>query len=211
MARSTRDHLVSRKFRTAPTPQCLSTFDEGKRLPWETLVANSQLVAIHAALLPTEPDGVVVYFGDWTGGRAAVRGCRTSPTPELHRIQSNQIEPVSIVPTTDAFCGGQAFLADGRLLVAGGTFGWEGEHGGEHAPHYDGERACWIYLPRAEAWTKAADLNFQPGSTSQGGGRWYPTPVRSKTGMSLPPAVTLQPTTSTRPPATRGTTTTARI
>ena len=55
-----------------------------------------------------------------------------------------------MLPTTDVFCGGQAFLADGRLLAAGGTFGWAKAHGGIHAPHYDGERTCWIYLPRAK-------------------------------------------------------------
>jgi hypothetical protein len=35
---------------------------------WTTPVTDSELVAIHAAPVPTEPDGVIVYFGDWTGG-----------------------------------------------------------------------------------------------------------------------------------------------
>src|SRR5262245_39140334 len=107
---------------------------------WTTIVTDSELVAIHAALLPTEPDGVVVYFGDWTGGSGGV-GVQEATYTRLHHLEPNHpepIEPVDAVPETDVFCGGQAFLADGRLLAAGGTFTWAEDHGGIHAPHYDG-------------------------------------------------------------------------
>ena len=151
-------------------------------MPWTTPVTNSELVAIHAALLPTEPGGVIVYFGDWTGGAGGV-GVQNVTNTRLHRLQSHQIEePLGTLPNTDVFCAGQAFLSDGRLLAAGGTFGWKEAHEGIHSPHYDGERACWIYLPHAEAWTPVADLNFQPGSESQGGGRWYPTLITLDNG-----------------------------
>jgi len=97
-------------------------------------------------------------------------------------MDPNLVQPITAiaddaVPTTDAFCGGQSFLSDGRLLVGGGTFGWANDHGGIHAEHYDGERACWMYLPRLKRWLRVKDLGFQPGSNSIGGGRWYPTLV----------------------------------
>ena len=156
-------------------------------MSWTTPVTDSEIVAIHAALLPLEPDGVIVYFGDWTGGEGGV-GVQELTHTRLHHLQPGHPEPVEplsgagVLPDTDVFCGGQAFLADGRLLAAGGTFGWADAHGGIHAPHYDGERACWIYLPRAKRWTRVADLNFQPGSSSIGGGRWYPTLVTLENG-----------------------------
>jgi hypothetical protein len=34
-------------------------------MPWSTLPASSQIVAIHAARLPTAPRGTVLMFGDW--------------------------------------------------------------------------------------------------------------------------------------------------
>jgi hypothetical protein len=72
-------------------------------------------------------------------------------------MQPNHPDPIEALaedalPDTDVFCGGQAFLADGRLLAAGGTSGWAETYEGIHNPHYDGERACWIYLPRAKRW-----------------------------------------------------------
>lgn len=155
-------------------------------MPWTTITTDSELTAIHTALLPTEPDGVIFYYGDWAaaGGGAGVQNLTFS---RLYRLASGVADPIEsfpddALPTTDCFCGGQAFLADGRLLSGGGTFGWANTHDGIHLEHYDGERACWIYLPRAKRWTRADDLNFQPGSYSQGGGRWYPTLVTLANG-----------------------------
>lgn len=150
-------------------------------MPWQTIHTNSQITAIHAALLPTEPDGVIFYFGDWAAPSGSV-GVQEITHSRLYRMAPNLAQPIEAIadgnsPTTDAFCCGQAFLPDGRLVAAGGTFGWANAHGGIHAEHYDGERACWMYLPRAKRWVRIRDLNFQPDSDSAGGGRWYPTLV----------------------------------
>jgi hypothetical protein len=151
-------------------------------MSWNTINTNSQITAIHAALLPTEPDGVVLYYGDWAvSGKIGVQPITHG---RLYRMAPGLNNPIEIIgeavsPTTDAFCGGQAFLSDGRLLSAGGTEGWAQAHL-EHPDHYDGERACWIYLPRAKRWTPVKDLGFQPNSPDInpiGGGRWYPTLV----------------------------------
>lgn len=148
---------------------------------WQNLNSNSEITAIHAALLPTEPDGVILYFGDWAveGGI----GVQNITHGRLYHISNNSIEtvPEGESPDTDAFCCGQAFIADGRLLAAGGTQGWAQQHH-EHLDHYDGERACWMYYPRANKWVSVQDLNFQPGNNPIGGGRWYPTLVTLHNG-----------------------------
>ena len=149
---------------------------------WQTIHTDSQITAIHAALLPTERHGVVLYFGDWAFSGTETTEFHGITEGRLFRMAPNLVEDQRIAPiegvspTTDAFCCGQAFLADGRLLAAGGTQGWAQQHL-LHPDHYDGERACWIYHPRANGWVRVQDLNFQPGSNSIGGGRWYPTLV----------------------------------
>ncbi|HEU5280296.1 MAG TPA: galactose oxidase-like domain-containing protein [Gaiellaceae bacterium] len=153
---------------------------------WVTIENDSEIVAIHAALLPTEPDGVVLYFGDW-GGLTGNIGVQELTYSRLHHLEDGLADPIEDfedgdLPDTDVFCGGQSFLADGRLLTAGGTFGWAQGHEGIHLPHYDGERTCWMYLPRAKRWTRIDDLRFQPDSDSIGGGRWYPTVVTLPNG-----------------------------
>jgi hypothetical protein len=145
-------------------------------MPWQVLSAGTEIVAIHAALLPTSPEGDVLYFGDWvniTDQGAGPTLCR------LYHMGSETVEGFSAadVPSTNAFCGGQAFLARGALLVAGGTVR-RPQPGTGHihdvSLHWDGERATWIYRPELKRWVRVKDLNFQPGSTSKGGGRWYP-------------------------------------
>ena len=154
-------------------------------MSWENINNDSKITAIHAALLPIEPDGVILYFGDWTGVGEEI-GVQNVTYSRLYRMAPGLDDPIvplpENVPDTDAFCCGQAFLADGRLLVAGGTIGWRGEHGGIHEPHYAGERACWIYLPRDMRWSRVRDMNFQPEGGLKGGGRWYPTLVTLGSG-----------------------------
>ena len=155
-------------------------------MPWTTISTDSELTAIHSALLPTEPDGVIFYYGDWAGGGGGI-GVQNVTFSRLYRLADGLADPIETfpedaLPTTDCFCGGQSFLADGRLLSGGGTFGWANTHEGIHLPHYDGERACWIYQPRAKRWVRADDMNFQPGSNAIGGGRWYPSLVTLANG-----------------------------
>jgi hypothetical protein len=152
-------------------------------MAWDVLndpPASDELIAVHAALLPTGEAGQVVYFGDWSSwtGKTKTR---------ILDLASGQIASLSEMdlPITNLFCAGQAFLADGRLLVAGGRI-----QGGANLPeghpfhptHEPGERACWLLNPRALKWTPAEQLHFQPDSESQGGGRWYPTLVTLGTG-----------------------------
>ncbi|WP_167784884.1 galactose oxidase-like domain-containing protein [Ramlibacter rhizophilus] len=65
----------------------------------------------------------------------------------------------------DVFCSGHVFLADGRLLVAGG-----------HIANYIGEPRASVYDPRADSWTATPDMNL---------GRWYPTVTTLANGDAL--------------------------
>ena len=152
-------------------------------MPWEPVGSLSTgITAIHAALLPTSPLGDILCFGDWAGSGEG--GVVASTLSRIFHVDGGGLDDFeeSDLPHTNGFCGGQAWLADGRLLLAGGTVGWPETHGGIHEPHYDGERACWLYLPREARWTQVRDLRFQPGSNSIGGGRWYPTLVTLSNG-----------------------------
>lgn len=142
-------------------------------MPWD-LVPDSQILAVHAALLPT---GQVLYFG----GDQHYAGGLTSGAIDNTRLfnpTGNAITPVTFPAgsATDIFCSSHAYLPDGRLLVGGGTAQW-GTGGDPNHPHglnFGGERGCWLFEPRAGRWRRVADLNVEPGQPD-GGGRWYPT------------------------------------
>ena len=88
-------------------------------MTWKVLPTQTDIIAIHAALLPTSPKGDVVCFGDWTNPSATTH-------TRLYRIDPEAVTDFAMadLPNTNAFCGGQSFLADGRLLVGGGTVDW---------------------------------------------------------------------------------------
>lgn len=147
-------------------------------MPWEIVSTNSEVLAIHAALLPTNQ--ILMFGGDehnaaqnQSGNVSDLDNTRLfnlapGATPLIETIGS---------PTTDVFCAGHAFLSDGRLLVGGGTHAWAGspdDH--HHGLDFIGEHGCWLYSPRTRNWRRVRDLGPQPGRTA-GGGRWYPTLV----------------------------------
>jgi hypothetical protein len=150
-----------------------------RAMPWQPLGGETtEITAIHAALLPTSPQGDILCFGDWAGSGSG--GVVQTTLSRLFRVQDGTIEAFADedLPDTNGFCGGHAWLADGRMLLGGGTQGWPAvSEAHDHDPHYDGERACWLYLPQQRRWTRVKDMRFQPGSNSIGGGRWYPTLV----------------------------------
>jgi hypothetical protein len=152
-------------------------------MPWTIASTETDIVAIHAALLPTAEKGKILIFGDWK-----------SPTMGTTHTRIYAIDPEAVtspknLPAQNLFCGGQAFLADGRLLIAGGTVAWPEVPGDQplpadkpHGHHYNGERVTYMFLPRQEKYVQVKNLKFQPQSTSIGGGRWYPTLVTLHSG-----------------------------
>jgi len=153
-------------------------------MPWEIVTNNSEILAIHAALLPTNQ---ILMFGG--SEHNAAQNLSGNPTDldntRLFNLAGSPLIETIGSPTTDVFCSGHACLADGRLLVGGGTKEWGGEHEGHgHDLNFLGEHGCWIYHPRARTWRRVRDLNFEPGQPD-GGGRWYPTLLTLANGEVL--------------------------
>lgn len=144
----------------------------------------AQILAVHAALLPT---GKILFFGgdEHDPGRhhlglfdhARLFDCQTLAITS----------PAPAVGIRDLFCCGHAFLPDGRLLVAGGTEEWtiaavtHDDHGHAAMGHFRGLADAYVFDPVAEAWSPVARMVLQPW-TSAGGGRWYPTLVTLGSG-----------------------------
>jgi hypothetical protein len=156
-------------------------------MSWSPTISSDDVVAIHSALVPTvNGDGEIVLFGGDDHDRAANEmgqwdhtrrfNCR-HPTQPLIYVHS---------PDADLFCCGHAFLGDGRLLTAGGTTTFPPDSAGIHAHlHFEGHRRCFAYNPMTMAVAEVASMNSEPGTSNQGGGRWYPTLVTLSTGEVL--------------------------
>jgi hypothetical protein len=146
---------------------------------WELLGFHSEVVAVHAALLPTEkvlffagsgssqnrfdsPDfGDVakkVYTSVVWNPKAAALGQFDHP-PTLHTGNGKVF---------DFFCGGDTFLPDGRVISAGGTLGY--------APHYFGRPDAAVFDPQTEKWSLIAPMKH---------GRWYPSLIALGDGRIL--------------------------
>jgi hypothetical protein len=114
------------------------------------------LIAIHAAMLPT---GKVLLFSA-EHGVPGIHGWLLDP-------DSLDLTNVPPPPGWNPDCAGHSFLADGRLLVAGGTLSFN--------PLLGSKRA-YLFDPYAEEWIRVEDM---------AGGRWYPTNVTLPDGRIL--------------------------
>jgi hypothetical protein len=146
-------------------------------MPWNASIVDSQILAVHAALLPSGSQGEVVLFGGdehWSDQQESAGGDKFKKT-RIYDVGSHSIAgAIPPSPDTDVFCCHHAFTADGRLLIGGGTSKWPGA-GGAHNAHFPGHRRCWLYNARARTWIEAAAYNREPGQTEEvSGGRWYP-------------------------------------
>lgn len=170
-------------------------------MPWEITVNNAEILAVHAALLPTGSSGQVLLMGGDEHNPAQAGNDDTPANAvdvdntRLYDIATagttNSVLTLSS-PTTDMFCAGHAFLGDGRLLVGGGTKSWVGRGnpgpgGADHGHHlhdlgsFGGDVASWVYNYEAQTWIRVADMVFRHSDgpdlprDRQGGGRWYPS------------------------------------
>jgi len=153
-------------------------------MPWEIVTNNSEILAIHAALLPTNQ---VLMFGGSEHNAAQNQSGNPADldNTRLFNLSGSPLIETIGSPDTDVFCSGHALFADGRLLVGGGTKEWGGDHEGHgHDLNFLGEHGCWIYHPRARTWRRVRDFNFEPGQPD-GGGRWYPTLLTLANGEVL--------------------------
>jgi len=118
------------------------------------------MMGIHAALLNT---GNVLFWG-YPIGRAG------GPSPaRIWNPTTNAITDVTLPFPTDIFCGGQSFLANGRLLVDGGL------NDGQY-PADAGIPNTTFFNPATSTWTVGPVM---------ANARWYPSTVRLPNGNIL--------------------------
>jgi len=107
--------------------------------------------AVHLHMLPT---GKVLFFPEFAEG----------DVPYLWDPDTGVVRTAA-PPGLNVFCAGHAFLADGKLLVAGG-----------HVDSHVGLPTALLFDPFTESWTRIPDMND---------GRWYPTVTTLATGEAL--------------------------
>jgi hypothetical protein len=140
---------------------------------WGDLLAVPSL-AIHAVVLPT---GKVLWFSkvpENEGGRAYLYDPAAGTTTEVP-IPSVTYPDGQVLPA-NLWCGGQAQLPDGRILIAGGNLSYPWGDAANQPQDGRGFRgASWTFLfdPWTETFTRGPDLAH---------GRWYPTLVSLSDG-----------------------------
>ncbi len=117
------------------------------------------IIAVHAHLLPNGK--VLIWDADVT--RAQIRVW----DPATNTFTGNLP-----TPNTNVFCSGHSFLADGRLLVAGGQLGI---NYGPGSPNTN------IFDFNTNTWTQVAPMGTDPNTS----GRWYPSNVTLGSGEVL--------------------------
>jgi hypothetical protein len=143
---------------------------------WQLLPFHSGVLPVHAALLPK---GKVLFYAG--SGSSATRFAAANfgrgdvftsvvwdPTAAP---PGNFFHPTTLFAPNhrpfDFFCGGDTFLADGRLLSAGGT--------GHYNPFTGRNDAC-VFDPVTEKWAFVKSMAH---------GRWYPTLITLGDGRAL--------------------------
>jgi hypothetical protein len=177
--------------------QTLASTDPATQGSWEKLKFNSEVLAVHAALLHTgkvlfaagsgnnerrfdSPDFGNTDMKNWT---SVVWDPSVTPSGgDSNFSHPNTLRGRHNDPTDkpiDFFCGGESFLADGTLLSAGGTLRYDIDPN-DHplTDGFFGRRATVTFDPHTQQWTQQlrGDLHV---------GRWYPALVTLGDGRVL--------------------------
>jgi hypothetical protein len=128
---------------------------------WRLLDFDSQILAVHAALLRT---GDVLFFSG-SGANPDDFRAKRFRTRVWHYPSARFSAPRTPI---DLFCAGQAFLAGGRLLAAGGT--------SRYSPSFRGIRDALVFNPVTRRWGRVRRM-ARP--------RWYPTLITLADGRVL--------------------------
>jgi hypothetical protein len=145
---------------------------------WELLKFHSGVLAVHAATLP---NGKVLFFAG--SGSSAARFAAPDFGNMAKQIYTSVVwDPLAAPPNNfshpptleaadhrpfDFFCGGDTFLADGRLLSVGGTIGYN---------PFRGRRDATVFDESNEQWSFVASMAH---------GRWYPSVIALGDGRVL--------------------------
>lgn len=160
-------------------------------MSWNPNQIDSEILAVHAALVPNGPLGEVVLFGGdehWGAQQESAANDSWKKT-RIYDVASHALVPGQVQsPDSDVFCSHHVFIGDGRLLIAGGTSEWPLDNDGHaHDLAFLGHSRCWLYNPRARKWVETARLNRNPDQPDEprSGGRWYPGLVALGDGSAL--------------------------
>ncbi len=156
--------------------------DPAREGRWDVLPFKSGVLAVHAALLPK---GKVLFFAG--SGSSAVRFASPDFGDEAKGIFTSVVWDPAVPPgpgapnfshpatlrtadgkVFDFFCGGDAFLPDGRMLSAGGTL--------DYNPSFKGRAEVAVFDPFKESWAFVKKMQH---------GRWYPTLITMGDGRVL--------------------------
>jgi len=132
---------------------------------WEPVKYRFQHLPVHVALLST---GKVLAFGGSGNDPKHLNnpypaeifepGDMGKDNGKVYEISNEGIQG-------DIFCAGHAFLPDGKLLVTGGTYKYDGAIFGP-IPPFSGLEHSYLFDPISLKWSRIQNLNY---------GRWYPT------------------------------------
>lgn len=125
--------------------------------------------AIHTAVLPT---GKVLFFSERAIADNSTRAYLYDPRGGALKRVDPPIDPRTGQPA-NIWCAGQSFLADGRLLVAGGNLAYPNKTAGKD---FAGLNHVYTFNPFNETWTRQPDMRH---------GRWYPTQTLQPNGETL--------------------------
>jgi hypothetical protein len=134
-------------------------------------------LAIHAVMLPTGKLLIFAYPRRPTVYNAAENftkaflvdpgngASKEVPPPTFRDPQTGKQRPANL------FCGGASLLADGQVLVTGGTLEYDNAKW-----YYKGLKKAYTFDPWTEKWTAQPDMRH---------GRWYPSQVRMSDGQTM--------------------------
>jgi hypothetical protein len=156
---------ASEKYETWQSHQPSYMRENGR---WD-VVADSRSRTVHAAMLRTGKILLIAGSGNDQGNFDAKRFETLLWDPVANKFEK-------VYTPSDVFCGGQAFLPNGTLLIAGGTKKYEilAQNSPDGKKHeYQGLKDSYIFNPETKRYEKTGFLNHA---------RWYPTLVTLANG-----------------------------
>lgn len=131
---------------------------------WEPVQYKFKNLPVHTALLHT---GQVLAFG---GSGNDPKNLFNPHPAELWDYRDGSLTSIDQRLDGDLFCAGHTFLADGRLLVAGGTYNYDSKvFDLIPLPPFSGLEQSYVFHPDLKQWERLPDMAV---------GRWYPTLIQ---------------------------------
>jgi hypothetical protein len=143
---------------------------------WEPIKYRFKHLPVHLALLHS---GNVLAFGGSGNDEYHLNSPYPAEIFEPNIIGSNDGHVYEISNENidgDIFCAGHAFLPDGQLLVAGGTYKYDDKLLGLPIPPFSGLEQTYIFDAIHLKWTKVQNMKNS---------RWYPTCITLGDGRIL--------------------------